>query len=52
MEKAVCEFIELDKLPYKIVENPGFLRLIMAADPIFKVPSKFKILKNLIPKIY
>ena len=38
-------------MPYKTVENPGFLNLMMKIDPMFKVHSQYKITKTLIPSL-
>ena len=49
---AVGNFIAVDMQPLSVVENKGFLDLMKAAEPRFKVPSRGYFTRTVIPSLY
>nr|XP_054591712.1 E3 SUMO-protein ligase ZBED1-like [Nothobranchius furzeri] len=49
---AIAYLIAKDMMPFRIVERPGFLRMMKVAVPHYKVPTRNYFSKTEIPKMY
>uniref|UniRef100_A0A8C4TFS3 BED-type domain-containing protein n=1 Tax=Erpetoichthys calabaricus TaxID=27687 RepID=A0A8C4TFS3_ERPCA len=52
MNSAVAYFLAKDKMPFEIVESPGFLHLMRETAPFYTVPNRHFFATGEIPKMY
>ncbi|XP_078487107.1 zinc finger BED domain-containing protein 4-like [Ciona intestinalis] len=50
--KLICEMVAADFLPFSVVENEGFRRLITELQPRYNIPSRKYITETCMPEIY
>ena len=52
LDFKIGEMIAMDNLPYSVVENLGFQRLMKAAKPKYNIPGRTKFSEKIVPTIY
>lgn len=52
LTQKVMEMISKDMQPVSIVEDRGFQALMNAADPLFVIPSRRTVMRDLLPQMY
>lgn len=52
LTKKVAQFVAAGLHPYSIVEEPGFLSLMHATVPEYKVPSRTTFSRSVVPELY
>lgn len=50
--RCIGEMIALDDLPFSVVEEVGFRRLLQVASPKYRMPSVATLSRNVVPSLY
>ena len=52
VHKLVMEMIALDKQPFSLVENIGFVRLLQVLEPRYTLPSRKYLIEKRLPLVH
>jgi hypothetical protein len=51
VHQRIGEIMNLDKQPFSIVEDNGFVRLVNILEPRYKLPSRKYLVETVLPKM-